>query len=63
MTLGFAGVASSTCDSRVPVSGELVSAMGHMHTLGKSFRLTLQPDTPDAEGAAGHPGRGTSTGR
>jgi polyisoprenoid-binding protein YceI len=40
------GVASSTCDSTVPESGIIVGAMGHMHTLGKSFRLTLDPGTP-----------------
>jgi hypothetical protein len=40
------GVASSTCITRVPESGTMVGAMGHMHTLGKSFRLTLDPGTP-----------------
>ena len=44
---GFSGVASSSCDTKVPVSGQLVGAMGHMHTLGKSFRLTLDPDRPE----------------
>ncbi len=49
LTMGFVGVASSTCDYRVPVTGRLVSAMGHMHTLGQSFRLTLDPDTDAAQ--------------
>ena len=40
------GIASSSCDTKVPESGTIVGAMGHMHTLGKSFRLTLDPDTP-----------------
>jgi hypothetical protein len=40
------GVATSSCDSKVPESGQIVAAMGHMHTLGKSFRLTLDPGTP-----------------
>lgn len=40
------GVVSSTCDTKVPESGDIVGAMGHMHTLGKSFRLTLDPGTP-----------------
>jgi polyisoprenoid-binding protein YceI/mono/diheme cytochrome c family protein len=40
------GVAHTTCDFKVPESGDIVAAMGHMHTLGKSFRLTLQPGTP-----------------
>ena len=39
-------MASTSCDYRVPESGLLVNALGHMHTLGKSFRLTLDPDTP-----------------
>jgi hypothetical protein len=43
------GVASSSCDTKVPANGQIVGAMGHMHTLGKSFRLTLDPDTPQAE--------------
>lgn len=40
------GVAHTTCDSRVRESGTMIAAMGHMHTLGKSFRLTLDPGTP-----------------
>ncbi len=40
------GVARSSCDYTVPETGLLVGALGHMHTLGKSFRLTLDPDTP-----------------
>jgi hypothetical protein len=43
------GVASSTCLTRVPESGMMVGAMGHMHTLGKSFRLTLDPGTSHAK--------------
>ena len=40
------GVASSTCDYTIPESGTIVSVFGHEHTLGRSFRLTLDPDTP-----------------
>jgi polyisoprenoid-binding protein YceI len=47
LTMNFQGVASSSCDTTVPVSGQIVAAMGHMHTLGKSFRLTLDPGTPN----------------
>ena len=47
MTLNFAGIAQSTCDTKVPQSGSIVAAMGHMHTLGKSFRLTLDPGGPN----------------
>jgi hypothetical protein len=46
LTAGFNGVAHTTCDSRVPADGTMIGAMGHMHTLGKSFRLTLDPGTP-----------------
>jgi hypothetical protein len=47
MTANFTGtVATSSCDSRVPVSGNIIEVMGHMHTLGKSFRMVLDPDTP-----------------
>jgi polyisoprenoid-binding protein YceI len=48
LAAGFNGVASSSCDSRVPESGQIVATMGHMHTLGRSFRLTLDPGTPSA---------------
>ncbi len=41
------GVASTTCDYRVPESGTIVSVFGHEHTLGKTFRFTLDPDTAD----------------
>ena len=40
-------VASSSCDSRIPANGSIIGVMGHMHTLGKSFRMTLDPGTPD----------------
>jgi polyisoprenoid-binding protein YceI len=39
------GVASTSCDYTVPESGTIVTVFGHEHTLGKSFRLTLDPDT------------------
>ncbi|HSS09351.1 MAG TPA: hypothetical protein VLL25_05675, partial [Acidimicrobiales bacterium] len=47
LTAPFQGVASSSCDTTVPESGQIVAAMGHMHTLGQSFRLTLDPGTPN----------------
>jgi polyisoprenoid-binding protein YceI len=43
LAAGFDGTAHSSCDTRVPVSGQLVAVFGHMHTLGKSIRLTLDP--------------------
>ncbi len=48
LTKDFDGsVAHSSCLATVPQSGVMVGAMGHMHTLGKSIRLTLAPGTSD----------------
>ncbi len=41
-------VARSSCDHLVSESGRLVMVLGHMHMLGRSFRMTLDPDTPSA---------------
>ncbi len=43
------GIASSSCTYNVPESGTLVSVFGHEHTLGKTFRLTLDPGTPHSK--------------
>jgi hypothetical protein len=43
------GVAHSSCETTVPVSGTIVGVLGHMHTLGKSFRYTLDPGTPQSK--------------
>jgi polyisoprenoid-binding protein YceI len=40
------GIASSTCDYTVPEDGTIISVFGHEHTLGKNFRLTLDPGLP-----------------
>jgi hypothetical protein len=40
------GVASSSCEYEVPADGQIVGVLGHMHTLGKTFRFTLDPGTP-----------------
>jgi polyisoprenoid-binding protein YceI len=40
------GVAHSSCDTKVPYDGTIIGALGHMHTLGKTFRFTLDPETP-----------------
>jgi polyisoprenoid-binding protein YceI/mono/diheme cytochrome c family protein len=39
------GVARTTCEYTVPESGTMVSVFGHEHTLGQTFRFTLDPDT------------------
>lgn len=43
------GSGSSRCDSAIPRSGHIVNVMGHMHVRGKTFRLTLNPDTPQEQ--------------
>ena len=40
------GIASSTCDISAP-AGEVVSIWPHMHELGTTYRLTLNPGTPE----------------
>jgi len=37
---------SSYCDNKLRGSGEIVDVLGHMHTLGATFRMTLNPGTP-----------------
>lgn len=41
------GVATSSCDHPVTRTGELIGVLGHEHQIGKTFRLTLNPGTPD----------------
>lgn len=40
------GIASATCDQHA-YPGQIVSIWGHEHEIGKSFTMTLNPDTPD----------------
>jgi polyisoprenoid-binding protein YceI len=47
LTAGFDGRStSSSCNNVVPWDGTIVGVLGHMHTLGDTFRFTLHPDTP-----------------
>ncbi len=39
-------VARSSCDHPIRRDGQLLAVLGHMHEIGKSFRMTLNPDTP-----------------
>jgi len=39
----------TTCDQAVTLAGDAVSVYAHMHQLGKSFRIELNPDTPTAQ--------------
>ena len=41
------GVAKSTCTWPVANPGEIVSVFGHEHEIGASFKMTLNPDTPE----------------
>jgi len=41
------GIASSTCDQSARLNGTIVSVLGHQHNIGTSFRMTLNPDTPE----------------
>lgn len=41
------GVATGSCDQPIGTSGQVVSVLGHEHELGKTFRMTLNPGTPD----------------
>lgn len=41
------GTASSSCDYDPPL-GEIINIWPHMHELGTTYRMTLNPDTPEA---------------
>jgi polyisoprenoid-binding protein YceI len=41
------GVASASCDHRIRDQGTIVSVVGHMHEIGATFRMTLNPGTPE----------------
>lgn len=40
------GNATGACDGRIATDGDIIDVLGHMHTLGKAFRMTLNPGTP-----------------
>jgi mono/diheme cytochrome c family protein len=39
----------TTCDLQVPEDGTIIGVLGHMHTIGKSFRMTLDAGTPEEQ--------------
>lgn len=39
--------ATTTCDFDVRLPGQIVGLLGHMHEIGASYRMTLNPDTPE----------------
>ncbi|MFZ4518296.1 MAG: YceI family protein [Microthrixaceae bacterium] len=36
----------TTCDYRLRDEGDIVDVLGHMHTLGATYRMTMNPGTP-----------------
>ena len=40
-------VARTSCDYRIGRSGQIIDVLGHMHNLGQSYRMTLNPGQPD----------------
>ncbi len=40
--------ATTTCDYAVRQPGDIIGMLGHMHEMGASYRLELNPDTSDA---------------
>lgn len=48
-TFATTGIAASSCESGVPADGTILQVLGHMHTIGRSFRMTLQPGTPEEQ--------------
>ena len=40
-------IARSSCDHNVYTEGTITSVLGHMHEIGQSFRMTLNPGTPE----------------
>jgi len=41
-------ISHSSCDLRARQSGTIYSVLGHMHEFGAAYRMTLNPDTPEA---------------
>lgn len=41
------GVAKASCDHRIRGDQEIISVLGHEHQIGKTYRMTLNPGTPD----------------
>ena len=41
------GVSTSSCEHSVTAPGKLLSVNGHMHEIGVTFRMTLNPGTPE----------------
>ncbi len=42
-------MAYSSCDLEVGLSGTVFSVLGHLHAFGATYRMTLNPDTPDEQ--------------
>jgi polyisoprenoid-binding protein YceI len=46
MPKGPSNTGSTFCDNRLPSGGQIVDVLGHMHELGTTFRMTLNPGRP-----------------
>jgi len=46
-TLAPDGTASATCTNRVRRDGQVLAVFGHMHEIGVTYRMTLNPGKPD----------------
>lgn len=40
-------VASASCDHRIRNEQEIIAVLGHEHEIGKTYRMTLNPGTPE----------------
>jgi polyisoprenoid-binding protein YceI len=47
MPKGPSNTGSTFCDNRLPSGGQIVDVLGHMHELGTTFRMTLNPGRPN----------------
>lgn len=43
------GIGSTSCDKEIEYGGQIVDVLGHMHELGQSFRMTLNPGTDEEQ--------------
>ncbi|MDZ7734675.1 MAG: hypothetical protein U5R31_17775 [Acidimicrobiia bacterium] len=41
------GIARASCEHEVENTGEILGVLGHMHEIGKTYRMTLNPGTPE----------------
>ncbi len=47
--MGADGIATASCDHRIAADADAIAIFGHMHEIGESFRMTLNPGTPEEQ--------------